>query len=467
MKSCNPRLLIAIIGALLILTGCGGRTDEIRNAVQPTAITAHKPTAAPRASDDSTDPTVPPEPTSAPEPTVAPVAEKKPLELGKFGFGQDKRYLGFGFMVSNPNETLAVSNTQYQVAVYDEAGTVIETDSGYIELLLPSQQLGVAGNIILGEGASADKITVQLNDGTYESSEPLPTFTTDKIAYQPDENFPRTVGMIKSPYKKDVANIRVSAIGYDDAGNITGGGFTYLNFIPANSEVAVSMSMAGSVPKKVELYPSLSGLSIFGGSETTGASEPIAIEKQGFGQGDFGTSYGFVVKNPAADTSIENSAFRAEVYAEDGSILGVEEGYIEVLLPSQSLGIGGDISIVGEGKVAKLIVHVLNGKAQKTTDKLPPFTAENIAYKSDDMFPKVTGIVKSPYSKDVKQVKAFAIVYDGTGSIIGGGFTYIDFVPANGQAAADISVKTNGKVDQTKTEVYATLSGLSEFESKP
>jgi len=55
-----------------------------------------------------------------------------------------------------------------------------------------------------------------------------------------------------------------------------------------------------------------------------------------------------------------------------------------------------------------------------------------------------------------------AIAYDEAGEIIGGGFTYLDFVPANGKAAVEVSITSTG-IPAT-TELYAIVSGLSDFE---
>jgi len=70
---------------------------------------------------------------------------------------------------------------------------------------------------------------------------------------------------VKSPYQKDLENIRVAAVAYDEAGNIIGGGFTYLDFVPANGQAAVEVSITTSgVPATVELYPTISGLTLLG-----------------------------------------------------------------------------------------------------------------------------------------------------------------------------------------------------------
>jgi len=53
--------------------------------------------------------------------------------------------------------------------------------------------------------------------------------------------------------------------------------------------------------------------------------------------------------------------------------------------------------------------------------------------------PKVTGIVKSSLPKDIDMIKVIAIAFDANDKIIGSGYTYVDFVPANGQSAVEMT----------------------------
>ena len=60
-------------------------------------------------------------------------------------------------------------------------------------------------------------------------------------------------------------------------------------------------------------------------------------------------------------------------------------------------------------------------------------------------------MIKSPYKKDASQLRVSALAFDGPGAIIGGGYTYLDFVPAEGQAAAEVSVVTSGQPAKSRT----------------
>ncbi|MBX5444564.1 hypothetical protein [Sphaerobacter sp.] len=265
------RVITLILAAVLALTtACGtSGTDVAREALSSTP-------SGPQASGDTgaatTEPTptatVAPSPTTAPKPTTAPAPTPAPQALAILakGFGQGEyRSASYAFIVENPNSGLAVEDSQYQVAVYDANGTVIETDSGYITILFPGEKLGIASSLFLPDGTEIDRLDVQVKPGRFEPFDQRPEFATENVNYVPDDYFPKVTGIVKSPYQKDLENIRVAAIAYDEAGNIIGGGFTYLDFVPANGQAAVDVSITTSgVPAKVELYATLSGLTLLG-----------------------------------------------------------------------------------------------------------------------------------------------------------------------------------------------------------
>ncbi|MBP7694484.1 MAG: hypothetical protein KA764_21365, partial [Anaerolineales bacterium] len=181
------RLLAPVAVLISLLTSslaCGSSTTEqlaeaaatpTAAEVQPAAENTPAPAAPleaqPPATEAATD--VPPSPT--PEPQA--------LQLAAQGFGQDGRQVGYAFIVTNPNPGLAIESSQFQVAFYNADGTVLETDSGYLELMLPGQKLGVGGVVFLDEGATAAKLEVQLSDGDPLATEPLPGFTVAAVQY--------------------------------------------------------------------------------------------------------------------------------------------------------------------------------------------------------------------------------------------------------------------------------------------
>ncbi len=466
-------LSVCMILVLLVVSlACGSSTTkELSEATQPTATTGaevveHTPTPAGESVTPTTPrPTATRRPTATPKPTAIPASptpQPEAIQIVTYGFGQDGREAGFAFIVENPNPGLAFEDSRYQIAAYNADGVVVETESGYLELLLPGQKLGIGGTIFLDEGITVDKIEVQLSEGNAVATEPIPTFAVDAVSYTADEYFPTVTGVISSPYKRDINDLRVSAVVYNAAGEIIGGGFTFLNFILADGStgVKVSVTSAGDIAE-VELYPVISGLSLLT-SDTKLPSEAtdLVLVKYGFGQDGNQAGFGMLIENPNEGFSVESTQYHLTAYAENGNVLAVEEGYVNVLLPKQTLGVGGQFYLKDGVTVARLDVQIKSGNFE-AADAIPFFTAETVTYQTSDYLPKVTGQIISPYNKDITDVRVSAIVYNEAGDIIGGGFTYVDFVPANGKAAASVSVTAGGK--PATAELYTSPSSLSEY----
>jgi hypothetical protein len=68
----------------------------------------------------------------------------------------------------------------------------------------------------------------------------------------------------------------------------------------------------------------------------------------------------------------------------------------------------------------------------------------------------------NPYDIDISDLWVYVIAYDDSGDIIGGGYTLLDFIPANGEAVVEASVTVSGI--PASLEFYATVSSLSEIE---
>ena len=182
--------------------------------------------------------------------------------MDKAGFGQDDRYLGYGALVTNPNADYALENTMFHVTYYGADDAVIGVDEGYLELLLPGQTVGLGGSDILEDGSKVARVDVQVLSLDYKESEALPTFTSENLSFQADRFSSTVTGQIVSPYTKDVTNIKAMAIAYNDAGDIIGGGFSYVDFVPAGGKAAVEVQVVvAGTPAKVDLYGVVSGLS--------------------------------------------------------------------------------------------------------------------------------------------------------------------------------------------------------------
>jgi hypothetical protein len=83
-----------------------------------------------------------------------------------------------------------------------------------------------------------------------------------------------------------------------------------------------------------------------------------------------------------------------------------------------------------EGVTAsKVEVQLREGDAV-ATDPIPGFEVASSAYYADEYSADATGIISSPYNRDLTNIRVSAVVYNKGGDIIGGGFTYLNFILA-------------------------------------
>ncbi len=425
-------------------------------------------------------------PTSTPRATVTapirPIATQPPtatatvsgedgapvtLEVVQQGFGEVQSYdeVAYGFIVQNPDADNAVINSEYRVTVYQGAD-MLETDTGYLDYVLPGQRIGVGGSIFIPSGRDADSIVVEMSAGEAVEQELDPGFTVDLIRYYHDSLFPSATGVISTTSDVPLQDFEVFAVGYDETGAIIGGGYTFVSFILAGGTTGVEVTVASSEePASVELYPVVTSLTIFGINDTAFPNaEPLAIVADGFGPSAFENElgWGIVVENPNSGLAAETTAYQATAYAADGSVLGVYSSFISLLLPGERLGLGGSFYLPAETTAERLEFEILGRYFSETAIQADFLTPVDVAYVPDEFGPSVTGTIRNSLDRDLSDVEVYAVAYNTAGQIIGGGFTFIDLIEATGDAHAEVTIAVGE--DPATVELFATVGSLAEIE---
>jgi len=193
--------------------------------------------------------------------------------------------------------------------------------------------------------------------------------------------------------------------------------------------------------------------------KSTNQKETVKLVDFGYGIQRQTVSVGFLVQNTESNSAIESTRYIATAYDVDGYVLASSSGYIDVIFPDQTIAGATDI-LLPSGKIAeKIEVLILPGSSEPVPSSGYPFSVENVSYIAGGYTSKATGLVKSTLSNDVDYVKVIAIAYDENGKIIGGGFTYLDFIPANGESAVDVPITIGAT--PARIELYPTFSSLS------
>lgn len=445
-------LVISVLLLALGLSGCSP-TREISEAIQPTSaesVAQPEQNISPLAATET-------------EPAIEePLAEAQELvSTGEQGFIQDGSLGVFLFAVNNPNSGYAIESSEYQITIYDASGTVLSTSSGYISLVLPEEKLFIAEDFYLEEGQTADRIEVQINSGSAKELELAEApFSVDQVEFVPDEWFPQVTGMVNNHLNRDVSEMRITAVAYDANGNIIGGGSTYLNFLPPNGKSAVDISVTvDQTPAKVEIYPTVSGLSVF--TEVESSEGGLILIDYGIVQSEYTSGVAFLIQNTNATSALESSEYRVEAYDEAGTVLDTEEGYINLVYPGEKQAVFTDLYIPTGAMIAKVEVQLKQGDSTSTEFAQNPLTAEKISLQAGDFDENVTAIISNAAERAFEDLEVVAVGYDETGKIVGGGYTYLDFVHAEDSSGVQISY--NGDQEPSSIEVYPSISSMSLF----
>jgi hypothetical protein len=180
------------------------------------------------------------------------------LAILDYGFSQEGIEIGYGFLVANPNLSHALEDTEYRITFFNDKDDVIAVDEGYIDLLIPGQIFGIGDHIFVDEGENVDRMAILARPSTYKPAIPKPGLAAENVTL-----ITGTVGIIVSgeiinPYQTMLENVRVTAVIYDNAGRIVGGGYDWIDSIAPAGLVPVEVwVIAPREPAAAELYASI------------------------------------------------------------------------------------------------------------------------------------------------------------------------------------------------------------------
>ena len=452
-----------LLGSLLLNLACRSTSDRVSEAVQEaTQVAATEPSAAePPAAKPEAAASPTPAPTQ-PRPTATPKEEALPITLVDYGFAQGSIQVTIAFLVGNPNQTYAIEDSTYSITAYDDAGVVLATDSGYINLVLPGEKLGVAADVFLEEGQKAAKVDVQVSSG---SPQPIsiqgPLFTTEQVQFIPDDWGDKVTGLVTNGFQRNINDLRVTGVLYDEAGKIVGGGYTYLNFLNAGDQTGVDVDVVVSgKPVTAELYLALSGLSVL----EEASAEPPSLQLVSYGYGINGqtAAVAFLVKNFDDQMTYTRTQYQVSAFDADGNVLVAGEGYLGDVYPGeQSAGYEG--LLVPEGKVVDHVeVNLSPGDKVASELDASPLASGRLVYWPSEYFPKLSGVISNTHTLSVHNLDVTAVAYDESGEIVGGGEGMLYFIPEKGVSPVNFSLDFGGS--PVRFELYPALNSMSSFE---
>jgi hypothetical protein len=107
------------------------------------------------------------------------------------------------------------------------------------------------------------------------------------------------------------------------------------------------------------------------------------------------------------------------------------------VLPSQKSAVGNFTAGAG---VTRMEVQARVQSWEDAPEQVGTFTVSSVNVVPQEYTgPQVTGTIASTFVEDLQQVEVVAVFYSAENAIIGGAFTFVDFIPAGGTSAFEVS----------------------------
>ena len=183
----------------------------------------------------------------------------------------------------------------------------------------------------------------------------------------------------------------------------------------------------------------------------------LGVVEAAFGQSEYDPStwwYVIIVENPNPEHALRFAGFDIEAVGADGLILDTGSNYVD-MLPGRT-ALTGMFTKVGAHTIDHLEVRGPDISEAEHEPDLGAFTITDVAGTSDEWSTTVGGTLSGTFAEELTNVRIEVVVRDAAGQIVGSDSTYVDRLPAGGQARFE-SMFFDPLPEGTTFEVFAQL----------
>lgn len=179
------------------------------------------------------------------------------IRLFDYGFTQNGTTLNVGIIVENDDKYLPAQISQYHLTAYAADGSVLDFDSGFINVIFSGQQYGIDHSLYWDVDMDAARVEIAIfsgySDYYYLEQNPLSVTTAELSS---DGWYRGLTGSVANSHTATILYPEVVAIAYDAEGNILGAGSTSLDEIPAGGEAEFELYFdLPEDPYEVSVFP--------------------------------------------------------------------------------------------------------------------------------------------------------------------------------------------------------------------
>ena len=174
---------------------------------------------------------------------------------------------------------------------------------------------------------------------------------------------------------------------------------------------------------------------------------------------------GFELINQTQDIILTGVEYELKLLDSTGEEITSEWNTFPYLFPQQTLGVFFRTSIDEEDPPVANVEITHGFEDSISAEGFPnPLSVDMVKIWEDDYWPIATGIVKNASSTIYTDVRTSILCYNAAGEIIGGGYTYTDFIPEEEQVEFHTYIDTYDTV--ASMEAFPMLTyGTEEYEA--
>lgn len=264
-RNWSPVIAVAVVLAVVALAFVGGRalisgSEGGNQADRPDRAGGDDATSVlqgdvPSLEDLTSDVTLPPGP-------------DQPLQVAGQGvtvvpdrFEPNRREGTFAVVLANPHERWLAQGVQVTVTFVDDAGTTLGTDNGFVEVVLPAQQVAVASLFFDAPTVPVARMDVAVDVARWRETGAVDGAfaVTDVRTGDAEFGGVRTTFAITSGFEEPLTDVGVTAVYRAADGRIIGGYDTLLERldpgVPTPAEIELLANVDRADIASTELYP--------------------------------------------------------------------------------------------------------------------------------------------------------------------------------------------------------------------
>jgi hypothetical protein len=400
------------------------------------------------------------------EPTATLSAPEDFVLLDNSLWVQDGSMVFAAFMIENPSNDLLYEDVEFTIRLLDETGNLIDQDYQSILWFFPGQTVGLVTNYWLeSEAEVMGGVEVEWTyTGTSTRDDKVNPLTYEDAVYWGNGGYPLVTGRVVNTDTVTYTDVRANVICFDRAGEVVGGGYTFVNFVLGQdySGFNAYMDTFGDVAS-VAVFPTVTYASQW--VEETDLLTGLVIEYDNFYEDDLGYLQGGFIARNATEQVLRNSLITINFYDEDDHITAVASAYIDLLLPGDAVGIVPWVTTPPEGVVSmEYDFRLLPGEVDDAYElDENPFVINSITLSGEDGDDVLVNFTNQ-YSKTVSEVDIYVLVYNYSGEIIGGGKDWTKSpTPPGGTSELEVWVTYDSAQTIAVAEAWVVPSFFTSF----